>query len=297
MLSSILIFANPISGRGKGRALAERLAEQLTRAGVQVHLCADRPELAPGELTGNANAVVSVGGDGTLRAVTQVLLERHGERMPPIIVAPLGTANLMAQHLELPWRTGDPVSGILQCLRRHRVRRIDAATANGSLFMLVAGVGIDGAIVHELAKARTGAISMLSYVAPGVRSFLTHEFDRLTVNVDGVEVARSVQSIAFVGNVREYGTGFAVLPHASSSDGWLDVCVLPCKSRGDLLHIGLRAFAQEHMLHEGAVYVKGREILIESDGQSPVQIDGDPGGFTPLHIRLLPVKVPFIVPA
>ena len=58
----------------------------------------------------------------------------------------------------------------------------------------------------------------------------------------------------------------------------------------------LYAAAGEHMQTEGAVHVRGKQIDIESSAPVPVQVDGDPGGSTPLHIDLLPIKVPFIVP-
>jgi diacylglycerol kinase family enzyme len=47
------------------------------------------------------------------------------------------------------------------------------------------------------------------------------------------------------------------------------------------------------------VYLKGRHVKITSPGgeQVPVQVDGDPAGHTPTEIDLLPIRLPFIVPA
>jgi len=99
-----------------------------------------------------------------------------------------------------------------------------------------------------------------------------------------------------VGNVAEYGTGFAVLPHARPDDGLLDVCVMPCSSHGELIKLFLAAAAGEHLQQEGVVYAKGKHVLIDSPEKVPVQVDGEAAGTTPLEIDLLPLRVPFIVP-
>jgi len=42
--------------------------------------------------------------------------------------------------------------------------------------------------------------------------------------------------------------------------------------------------------------LKGVHVRVDADEPIPVQVDGEAGGFTPLEVELLPVKVPFIVP-
>src|SRR5260221_13538106 len=87
--------------------------------------------------------------------------------------------------------------------------------------------------------------------------------------------------MTFVGNVPEYGTGFSVLPLASPTDGLLDVCVLPCASREELLGHFMRAAAGEHLQGEGVIYVKGKRISVESPLAEPAQGGGGGAGQTP----------------
>ena len=77
----------------------------------------------------------------------------------------------------------------------------------------------------------------------------------------------------------------------------LDVCVMPCASRRDLVHLFLLAAAGEHVRAEGVAYAKGKRVVIESARPVPVQVDGDAFGHTPLQIDLLPFTLPFILPA
>jgi len=116
------------------------------------------------------------------------------------------------------------------------------------------------------------------------------------VQVDGRDVFPMRPAIAFIGNIPEYGTGFPILPHAKSDDDVLDICILPAQSAPELISHLLRAAAGEHLMGEGVVYTKGRRIHITSTHPVPVQADGDPAGFTPTEIDLLPTRVSFIVP-
>jgi diacylglycerol kinase family enzyme len=76
----------------------------------------------------------------------------------------------------------------------------------------------------------------------------------------------------------------------------LDVCVLPCRTPQQAVRHFLYAAAGEHLQQEGVVYTKGKEIRVTSSAPVPVQIDGEAAGHTPVDIKLMPIRVPFIVP-
>lgn len=291
----VLIFANPIAGSGRGRSIADTLRKRLSRRKIDVRIFFERvTEIDSSEIRNEpALAAIVVGGDGTLRAVTEFLLEVFPSgSIPPLVVVPLGTANLMRQHLNLDWDAAD----IDRVIDQHQIIHLDAARANGQLFLLIAGVGIDGAIVHALDRIRTGPINKLSYILPAALALKDYEFPSMSVELDGKLIFPHAPALAFVGNVREYGTGFPILPDAQSDDGLLDVCVLPCRNPQKLIEIALRTVASEHTQMPGVVCGKGKRIRVQTDAPVPVQLDGDPGGHTPLEIELLPYRLPFIVP-
>src|SRR5688572_15429489 len=96
---SVLVIANPIAGAGKGGRLALELARELERAGlaVEVKLTAARGDARrfSGQLA--ADALLCVGGDGTLNEILHGLQDPH----VPIGIMPLGTANVLALDLSL----------------------------------------------------------------------------------------------------------------------------------------------------------------------------------------------------
>lgn len=299
-VEEVLIFGNPIAGRGAGRRIAGRLAARLASEGYAVRTMLQRPDtLDPDDVTRPAaRAAIAIGGDGTLRAVADRLAHEslaRGCPMPPVLIVPLGTANLMGRHLGIRWDDATLEADVSRALRARRVVELDAARANGTLFLLMAGVGFDAHVVHELARIRTGPIRMTSYLLPAALAVKAYNYPPLRVWVDGREVFGPAAGFAFVGNIAEYGTGFPILPHARSDDGLLDVCVMPCRSPADLVQLFLRAAAGEHLAMEGVVYLKGRQVRVESPDPVAVQLDGDSAGHTPVDIDLLPARVPFIV--
>lgn len=309
----VLIFANPIAGRGQGRRIAERLRERLGDDGYDVQTFSDRPDCF--DLAGldrPARAAIVIGGDGTLRGVAQRLFLDGCEIPPgslkatsplrdgpPLLLVPLGTANLVGKHLGIQWKDRTLEKQVAATIARNQVKTLDTARANGRLFLLMTGVGFDAHVVHELARLRRGPIRLTNYLTPALTAMRDYRFPPLTVTVDGKVVFGPEPGIVFVGNLPEYGTGFPVLPQARADDGVLDVCALPCKSVPDLMVLFLQAAVGEHLRKVGVVYVKGKHVKIDAPGgeKVPIQVDGDPAGHTPTEIDLLPIRLPLLVPA
>jgi diacylglycerol kinase family enzyme len=306
MTNRILIFANPIAGRGRGGTLARRLLTRLRAERYDVILHTERPETFDRRLLDPPpRAAIVIGGDGTLRAVAEHLFlglntpdEMQGSEVPLLII-PLGTANLMVRHLGIRWDDPQLEDDVSDAITRRRVIRLDTARANGRLFLLMAGIGFDAHVVHELDRTRRGPLmGYVSYALPAALAVQGYTYPPISVTVDSRVVFPAKPAVAFVGNVAEYGTGFPLLPQARPDDGLLDVCVLPCRSKLDLVRLFMDAVVGEHMMTEGAVYTKGRHIRIETPGSEPVpvQVDGDSAGYTPVQIDLLPLRVPFLIP-
>jgi diacylglycerol kinase family enzyme len=297
MSDSVLIFANPIAGHGQGRAVAERLAQRLARDRFSPTLVFKRPDdVKDKEIDATARAAIAIGGDGTVRGVATRLFKSFAGNMPPLLVVPMGTANLLGRHLGTHWRERELPGRVSAALQARRTMQLDAASANGELFLLMAGVGLDARVVHELDRIRAGPIDITDYALPAALALGFYRYPPLTVTVNERVLCKDLPAVAYVGNVKEYGTGFPILPHAVPNDGLLDVCVMPTANRADAVRHLLHAAAGEHLAAEGTIYTKGRRIQITSAEPVPVQIDGEAAGHTPLDIDLLPARVPFIVP-
>lgn len=306
-MADIFIFANPTAGRGRGTLFARKIQQSLIRAGHKVHVKLAPPsQIAEEHLCGitTAHAVIAIGGDGTLRAVAHRVMRCCSENPPPpLLIVPLGTANLMGKHLGIRWKPETMGREIVAALKQKRLQHLDVAMLRSDgespeerLLMLVAGVGIDGRVVHELAKIRKGPITYASYALPTAIALGKYKFPTIAVRVDGKEIFAG-RGIALIGNVRQYGTGFPVLPLAKADDGLLDICAMPCRNMAELLKLFVLVAAGKHLTARGVAYITGKTVEVTSDTPVEVQIDGDAAGWTPIKIEILPTQLAFCLPA
>lgn len=283
---------NPASGRGSVSSAVRRAWGMLTASGHEVEI---HTTSGPGDATSIASnlpdqaiAAIAVGGDGTVREVSEGLLGRA----IPLAILPAGTENLVARQ----FRFRRSPEGLLETLLNGTERRIDVGRVGSKIFLVVAGVGYDAEVVRRLSHRRRGPITYVDYCIPMWRTFWEHRFPHLKVSVDGLEVF-SGRGLVLAGNMPQYGMRLKILRDAVVDDGQLDVCIFPCASRLKLLLHAGRVACGQHLTSGDALYLKGQEIEVSSPQAVPVELDGDCGGQLPLRIEVLPQALSLLVPA
>ncbi len=290
--SRVLILANPVSGKGQGRAAAGDLADLLEQAGEDVQVEFTRKpghgrEIAA-RLEPDVGRLAVVGGDGTLGEVLSGLTRFN----VPIAVLPTGTANLLGRTLDLS-REPQHAAGLIL---KGSVRRFDLGRAGDRRFVSVAGVGFDAEVVRELERRRRGSISKFSYFLPTVHALRNHRPVPLTLEVDGQVITENAAWVV-VCNVKHYAAYFQFTPDADPTDGLFDLCVLHDPGRWSLVLTYLRALRHRRGRPPVVSYPRGRRIKIWSTtGAVPYELDGDYVGEIPVEIELTPAAVPFLVP-
>jgi YegS/Rv2252/BmrU family lipid kinase len=294
----VLISLNPKAGARSGLPATERLAELLIAEGLRVDTLTDINELSgkSSQLTrsGELRCVVAAGGDGTV-----ALLANHLPHGTPIAVLPLGTENLLSKHLQMK---GD-VTEVCQTICGGRAAKFDAGRAGDQVFLIMAGCGFDAEVVRRLHNDRTGHIHHLSYAKPIWDSIQNYDYPELRIRCEipasdttDTRTETIVARWAFVVNLPRYAGGLQIAPQASGNDGLLDVCTF---KDGSLWH-GLRYLSGvvmgQHASWDDCVTVRASRIRIESDKPVPIQLDGDPGGFLPIDIEVLPHHLTLLLP-
>jgi diacylglycerol kinase family enzyme len=286
-----LMIVNPIAGRGLAQRTGAELAAALEREGVAVEVCAtakkgDARERAA-RVGREVERLVVVGGDGTVSEVLEGL-ERHEL---PILIVPMGTANVMGLDLGLPREA----LRALEVLRSGRLQKLDVARVNGrGLSFLVTGVGLDAQVVRELERVRHGPISKWTWVRAAASAFLHYREPSLTVELDGRELEGRFGFVLF-SNVIHYG-GLRVLSRDRLLDDGLFEAYLfrGCGRLGLLLH-GLRALTTGFPSPR-CERRRARTLRVSSERPEPFQVDGDLGAETPLAIEVLAQPFTLLVP-
>lgn len=285
----IAAIVNPVSGRRSVLPVVREIGEHIKQAGGRFHIsmterAGHASELAAA-LPEHITALLTVGGDGTVREVAHGLA---GRKLPMAILA-TGTENLLARELNMPTA---PIA-VAQLLLSGEAFGFDAGLLNNERFLAVAGVGFDAECVHRMTQARSGHITHWSYFWPLWRTFWSHRFPRIVVDVDS-ERAFDGQGFAFVGVIRNYSTGLDLLQRAEYDDGLLDVLICPCRNRTSLLRRAGQAYLRKLVDDQTVIYRQCKQVHIESPESVPVHIDGDVGGCLPIRCESLPHAITFL---
>ena len=290
--SSALVIANPIAGRGRGRASATALAEGLRHRGIdtELFLTSGRGDAAAkaAERRDDAGVIVSVGGDGTLN---EVLSGVDGTETP-IAQLPLGTANVLANELHLPL----DVERAVNVIHKGSTTLLDTAEVNGRLSFLCVGVGIDGYAVREVERRRTGAITKLLYVEAMLRVMRRYRAPRLALEIDGRRLDGEF-GFVLISNVRGYGAVFQLSPECRHADRQVEVYALRRGTPLELLRMGARGIARR--LPGGVAEMWQGEhvrVLDAAADDVPYQVDGDFGGTGDVDYRVSGKQARIVVP-
>ena len=285
----VAIQRNATSGTGTRRGLLLELLSELKRRGITPRLFRNRQRMqarlaVPGareQLLG----VVAAGGDGTVSDVVN--------RYPglPLATLPLGTENLLAKFLGIQ-PSGAQVAELIASGSR---RRLDLGQLNGRRFTLMASCGFDAEVVHRLQAARRGNIRKWHYLPPIWNSIHKYDHTPLRVFVDDESQPRIARLLMAV-NLPAYALGIPFAPQASGQDGQLDLCLFEQGSTFQMLRYLGHVLAGRHQTLPDVTCLRASRVRIEADVPAPWQMDGDPAGFTPVELQVLPAAIEVFAP-
>src|SRR3984885_7668561 len=99
---------------------------------------------AEAAVSAGVDLVIACGGDGTVTACAEGVAGTG----VPLAVIPLGTGNLLARNVGLPMGLEEALEVALGGVQRP----IDAGRVNGSLFVVMAGLGLDARMLDDTSE-------------------------------------------------------------------------------------------------------------------------------------------------
>lgn len=289
----LMAIHNPQASGGGYRKDVPLMLEALRGIGYEV---IDRETEAAGHATDLAreavaegfDVVCALGGDGT---VNETLNGLAGTQVPLAII-PIGTVNVLAMELGIPLDPPDAV----RLLETGDITSIDLGLANDRYFALMAGVGLDAAVVASLNPAMKRALKEAAFAVQGLARYFVA--DEPLIRVETRE--RTVEGyFAVFGNSSNYGGGFGITPLADMRDGLLDVCVLKDKSFLSTISYWTAALLNAHVKHPKVEYFRTEEAYVscvDEDAEVLVQVDGEVATRLPLSCRVVPRALLVVAP-
>ncbi len=224
------------------------------------------------------------GGDGTVMAAVTALAGRD----MPLAILPAGTGNLLARNLGLPL---DDEEAALRIGLSGRDRLIDVAAVEGRKFAVMAGMGLDAAIMRDARPELKERMGWPAYVVSAGKH-LRGKGWRVALTLDEQRpLQRRVRTVV-VGNVGKLQANIPLLPEAEPDDGLLDVVVLAPRGTLDWGRVVGRVLTGRLKRDRRVERFRCRRVLIETLQPQPRQLDGDliPDG-TSMDIQVEPLAL------
>lgn len=297
------VIFNPAAGQVATKKMISRAAEELEKNGWRVEVVSSRSgthtgELARGAAQAEMDAVFVAGGDGSVRAVLEGLLDSR----TALGVLPAGSMNVWARELGLPRLTRLRRKALVESAARlanGRVQVMDVGMCGHRPFLLWAGAGLDGVITNQMEGQREGRrhFPVPKYLATAVWKAGTWKGMDLEINVDG-KIMSGHYMFVVMANIRSYAGGFSVIsPHAILDDGEMDLWLFSGDSMQRALQHAWGLLSGNHVRSEEVEYIKFRELQMKAEEGLMLQLDGDPfEAEGSLNVKVMPAAIRVLVP-
>ncbi|WP_448630593.1 diacylglycerol/lipid kinase family protein [Cellulomonas soli] len=251
----VAVVANPTKPDVAGLRIAVRreCAHQHLPEPLWFETTAEEPGTSQAReaLEAGADVVLAAGGDGTVRAVAEALV---GSGVPMGLL-PLGTGNLLARNLDLPLsdqkaalrvaltgvdrtidvgrlrvlRHGTPSDGSPADDGRAGADEHGTPRADDHLFLVIAGLGFDAAMVADTDEQLKAKVGWIAYFVAGIRH-LHGRRTRVHVRIDDATGTTTRLRSLLIGNCGRLPGGLTLLPDAVVDDGWLDIAAIDTRA-------------------------------------------------------------------
>ncbi|MDP2859883.1 MAG: diacylglycerol kinase family lipid kinase [Bacillota bacterium] len=274
---------NPVAGNGLAARAWPQIRDALEGSGTAFEtLWTEKPKdgvaKAKAALEMGATRVVSVGGDGTIHEVVNVLFGRGVE----FGIVPLGRGNDFARTVGIP---ADPVEAARAAIEG-AASPIDLGQANGEVFINVAGLGFDAEVAAEANRIGMFINGTITYFASVFTMLHKYSCQDVTITIDGKTWDQRILLLA-VGNGKYYGGGMKITPDAVVDDGLLDIVVAGDMTRLETVLTLPKVYSGAHVHHPKASTYRGKEVTVTSKNTLSVHAEGEIISSTPVTFKVL----------
>jgi YegS/Rv2252/BmrU family lipid kinase len=266
----IVFVVNPISGTQSKKAILKWIDERMDRSIydysiVKTEYAGHATQIAASAAQNKVNVVVAIGGDGTINEIARSLV--HTETALGII--PCGSGNGLARHLRIPM---EPKAAIDVINQGNRLC-IDYGKINNIPFFCTCGVGFDAFV--SLKFADSGKRGLLTYLENTLHESLTYQPETYEIENEEGTVKYKAWMIA-CGNASQYGNNAYIAPHASLTDGLMDVTIMEPFTVLDVPSLSFQLFNKTIDQNSRVKTMRAKKIKIHRTQDGVMHFDGDP---------------------
>jgi len=246
------------------------------------------------DIYGSRCRFISVGGDGTLNEVLNGMADSGAQ----LAAIPAGSGNDFVKSVIPQYRKNQVLTyDLAHKILTGESKPVDYASVNGRYFLNIASVGFDADVAYDAIKLKKSFFpAKLSYLFAIFISLLNFKTRKMKITMDDGSHIDKELTLVVVANGKYYGGGFIPTPEAVVDDGILDICLVDKVSRMKVLRFFNEYKAGRHGILQEVSFNRCKSILIESEGNIRVNIDGEILIFDKAHFEINGGKVNFIIP-
>lgn len=266
-----------------GRRAGGIAARELASLGIEVVPFASHHH---GGGTAPCDAIVAVGGDGTLVR----LIGRAMRWNVPIGVVPGGTYNELAHTLGIPL----DVAAACGVVAAGHTRAVDVGCVNGTHYLSEASIGISSRAARMQTAELKQRFGYIAVVTTALRALWYSRPMFAEVSYDGTVVRFKTVQLT-VANSHRFGGVFAVTD-AAIDDGWLDLYSVEIETFAQAFQVARAILRGKRESVPGLRTLRSKRFSVRQHRQHHVTADGEPAGKTPATFTLLPKALRIFVP-
>ena len=261
----ILLVVNPISGDSDKGPILD-LVKESTTSSLEILKTTGEGDIKNIQnlITSNKfERILVAGGDGTIKLVAEAM---NKQESLPIGILPAGSANGLANDLELPL---EPEDFIKIALGEHK-KSIDAIKINGELCLHISDLGLNAELIREYEQGSfRGKFGYAIQTIPTL--FSTEGPYDFTIEVNGETLNKKGIMLA-IANSKKFGTGAIVNAEGKMDDGIFELLLF---KKLDVIEVFKTLNKGAKLSHEFLEVIPTKKAIIKSNKKIDFQIDGE----------------------
>lgn len=211
------------------------------------------------------DAVIAVGGDGTVNLVGKLLINRQ----IPLGILPAGSGNGLSKDLGIP----QDIHLALLTLEKFYCDNIDTVEVNGKPFLHLSDLGFNALIVRRFTEG--GKRGSSSYAWHLLREYMNYDAARYIISTDGNAPFGTRAFMLTVANGNVFGSNLLINPEGRLNDGFFELCVIEAFPKALGLNILYQLFDEGIKDSPYSYSIRCKEVRIENIDFADFQIDGE----------------------
>ena len=276
-MQNVCFIINPFSAKKKYQPILNAILAENPNANYYISESLEGTFNYIKEHWDSTEIFVAIGGDGTISSVASQLINSN----KILAIFPAGSGNGFSNENGFD----KSVKNLLGKIKKGDFHKIDTFTVNGEFSINVSGVGFDGKVVKEFEKTSRG---LSNYVKVSIKTFFSYKPITIEFHEEILQKYNGKYLMMNIANTRQFGNNAYIAPHASKTDGKVELALVKKFPLGYGLGFAYKMFAKKLKADNYLNYVSTSSVKLTVDSED-WHIDGEYRKISsPVSVQVLP---------